>query len=259
MNNEGELNQRILSSIIKQNLSMLVDNAKEIEKNIKFKENISKIKNIDNSFLNSTKSNDNNLNDEKLEENEISQSIINNNNVQKLEEKSVYLKKIIFDLEQCYELHTPFHEEFNMKEEQINDEISKNIYNFYLSKDFDNCYNLWKKYDFQQLTNTSPERSFEMLSYLSKIRDRYKERMNLIDQINNRKANINEQKMRNNYIFDNKNEDRNESNLKLNESKYSQMTNDQLYKIKSEENEISLNNLRNKVKELKFKGNLLRK
>ena len=222
-------------------INALVENAKEIEN----KFFLSDDNNNNNAKIKNTQININNLNEEKTN---------NLNNEKKLLEREYRgLKYILNCIEKNYNLNCNFNEELKIseKEQNINEEISNKIYNLYITKNFNECYNLWEKYDFQMLIGFSPERSFDMLKYLNKIRDRYERRINILDSLN--KLNLNLLKGENNHqsiIYSNIN------NSNSNYINNSQITNSDIYNLKLSENEQFTKKLRKQIDNIKKMQNL---
>ncbi len=223
-------------------INALVENAKEIENKFFLSDdnnnnNHAKIKN--------TQININNLNEEKTN---------NLNNEKKLLEREYRgLKYILNCIEKNYNLNCNFNEELKIseKEQNVSEEASNEIYNLYITKNFNECYNLWEKYDFQMLIGFSPERSFDMLKYLNKIRDRYERRINILDSLN--KLNLNLLKGENNHqsiIYSNIN------NSNSNYINNSQITNSDIYNLKLSENEQFTKKLRKQINNNKKIQNL---
>ena len=174
----------------------------------------------------------------------------------KLECQKRCLKYILNNLEKNYNYNFVSHEELKDKtiEEKkciINEEISNNIIELYLSKKFYLCYNLWRKYDFQLLLGISEEKNFDMLNYLNKLRDRYDMRGSLIDRIKkiNTNNDINENKKTNimNQSYSHKLNTYNNSNFRQN----NQISNGEIYNLKVSENEQKLQALKNKINKKK--------
>jgi hypothetical protein len=172
--------KRNAEQIFLKDLSILLNNAKEIEKQIMKKEHQKEISNnkiihnIDNIDFNTQ----NSIRIERKNENIDQKS---------LERQLQGLKYILKSLEKNYDFISPYHDELNIShenEEKMTEEISNQIINLYVSKKFNSCYNLWRNFDFKMLIGVSPERSFDMLKYLNKLRDRYERRSNIIESIN---------------------------------------------------------------------------
>ena len=184
MNNFISYNNKEIKEgqILLNEINALVDNAQEIEKKY---------------FLpisNDQEEEAQNINEEKTK---------NFSNEKKLLERQYRgLKYILNCIEKNYNLNSiskDLYEEStisNKQVEKINEEISNKIYNLYITKNFNSCYNLWEKYDFHILIGFSPERSFDILKYLNKIRDRYERRKNALESLN--RLNVNLSKVENN-------------------------------------------------------------
>ena len=195
-NNDLLLNQKIINSIIGNNqdlnknktysqeliedITFLINNSKEIENLLSDKGRI----NPTNQFF---QNNNQHKVDMKYEEKifflEKQISKINNEKIQ-LENQIFELKNLMNQFQLNYASVSPLSEEENNllikpnKVEKINDEISEQINQLFSNKLFNECYELWKKYNFQLLTNLSNERSFEILVYLLKLKDRNNKKEN---------------------------------------------------------------------------------
>ena len=195
-NNDLLLNQKIINSIIGNNqdlnknktysqeliedITFLINNSKEIENLLSDKGRV----NPTNQFF---QNNNQHKVDMKYEEKifflEKQISKINNEKIQ-LENQIFELKNLMNQFQLNYASVSPLSEEENdllikpNKVEKINDEISDQINQLFSNKLFNECYELWKKYNFQLLTNLSNERSFEILVYLLKLKDRNNKKEN---------------------------------------------------------------------------------
>jgi hypothetical protein len=236
--------ERNAEQIFLKDLSTLLNNAKEIEKQIMKNEhqkeisNNNNIHNIDNIDFNSH----NNIRIERKNENIDKKS---------LERQLQGLKYILKSLEKNYDFISPYHDELNISHENGNnmtEEISKQIINLYISKKFNSCYNLWRNYDFKMLIGVSPERSFDMLKYLNKLRDRYERRSNIIESINKiNLSNLDNNNCTQSEYFSNSNFN-NISNYKNNNS---QINSSDIYNMKLNENEQFAQKLRKQIDSIK--------
>jgi hypothetical protein len=235
--------ERNAEQIFLKDLSTLLNNAKEIEKQIMKKEhqkeisNNKNIHNIDNIDFNTQ----NSIRIERKNENIDQKS---------LERQLQGLKYILRSLEKNYDFTSPYHDELNIShenEEKMTEEISNQIINLYVSKKFNSCYNLWRNFDFKMLIGVSPERSFDMLKYLNKLRDRYERRSNIIESINNiNLSNLDNDNTQSEY-FSNSNFN-NISNYKNNNS---QINSSDIYNMKLNENEQFAQKLRKQIDSIK--------
>ena len=243
MNNFISYNNKEIKEgqILLNEINALVDNAQEIEKKY---------------FLpisNDQEEEAQNINEEKTK---------NFSNEKKLLERQYRgLKYILNCIEKNYNLNSiskDLYEEStisNKQVEKINEEISNKIYNLYITKNFNSCYNLWEKYDFQILIGFSPERSFDILKYLNKIRDRYERRKNALESLN--RLNVNLSKVENNnqnnqsIVYSNIINNSNSNNINN-----SQMTYSDIYNLKLNENEQFTKKLRKQIDNIKKMQNL---
>ena len=257
-NNDILLNQKVINSIIKKDeninnnktysqeligdINLLIMNAKEIENCI-----------LDKGIINQTKQFNQNNNQHKIDmkyeekifflEKQISK--INNEKIQ-LENQILELKKLMNQFQLNYASFSHLSEEENdliikpNKVEKINDEVSEQINQLFSNKLFNECYELWKKYNFQLLTNLSNERSFEILVYLLKLKDRNNKKEN---KKNNEDININ----------NNLSDEARKKNCEIVEL----LSNIELYRVKLCESELKLNDLKNIINNLIEENNEL--
>ena len=231
--------------ILQKEINALVDNAKEIEKTLSLIQNqeqnrIQNENDIKKEFLNNMNK-INNLNKNN-----------NYNKDKKLLERQLRGLKYIFGLlEKNYYFTSPYHEDLKIMiedEEKMTEEISNQIINLYLSKNFTSCYNLWKKYNFKMLIGVSYERAFDMLKYLNKLRDRYENRAPIINSIN-----INNLP----HLDYNNNNNNNQSSLfsNIHDNSYyknnSQITSSDIYNMKLNQNEEFTKKLRRQIDNIK--------
>ena len=257
-NNDILLNQKVINSIINKDeninnnktysqeligdINLLIMNAKEIENCI-----------LDKGIINQTKQFNQNNNQHKIDmkyeekifflEKQISK--INNEKIQ-LENQILELKKLMNQFQLNYASFSHLSEEENdliikpNKVEKINDEVSEQINQLFSNKLFNECYELWKKYNFQLLTNLSYERSFEILVYLLKLKDRNNKKEN---KKNNEDININ----------NNLSDEARKKNCEIVEL----LSNIELYRVKLCESELKLNDLKNIINNLIEENNEL--
>ena len=257
-NNDLLLNQKIINSIIGNNqdlnknktysqeliedITFLINNSKEIENLLSDKGRI----NPTNQFF---QNNNQHKVDMKYEEKifflEKQISKINNEKIQ-LENQIFELKNLMNQFQLNYASVSPLSEEENdllikpNKVEKINDEISEQINQLFSNKLFNECYELWKKYNFQLLTNLSNERSFEILVYLLKLKDRNNKKEN---KKNNEDINI----------INNLSNEAKKKNCEIVEL----LSNIELYRVKLCESELKLNDLKNIINNLIEENNEL--
>jgi hypothetical protein len=245
--NEFNINtilEKNTEQVFLKDLSTLINNAKEIEKQIMKNENQKEISNKQNIHLitNIDFNTNNNIRIERKNENIDKKS---------LERQLQGLKYILKSLEKNYDFISPYHDELNISHENGNnmtEEISKQIINLYISKKFNSCYNLWRNYDFKMLIGVSPERSFDMLKYLNKLRDRYERRSNIIESINKiNLSNLDNNNCTQSEYFSNSNFN-NISNYKNNNS---QINSSDIYNLKLNENEQFTQKLREQIDSIK--------
>ena len=238
MNNFNSDNNKEIkeSQILLNEINALVNNAQEIENKY---------------FLP-------NSNDQEEEAQNINKENIKNFSDEKklLERQYRGLKYILNCIEKNYNLNSNSKDLYdesrisNKQEDKINEEISNKIYNLYITKNFNSCYNLWEKYDFQILIGFSPERSFDILKYLNKIRDRYERRKNTLESLN--RLNVNLFKVENNnqnnqsIVYSNIINNSNSNNINN-----SQMTSSDIYNLKLNENEQFTRKLRKQIDNIK--------
>ena len=257
-NNDLLLNQKIINSIIGNNqdlnknktysqeliedITFLINNSKEIENLLSDKGRV----NPTNQFF---QNNNQHKVDMKYEEKifflEKQISKINNEKIQ-LENQIFELKNLMNQFQLNYASVSPLSEEENdllikpNKVEKINDEISEQINQLFSNKLFNECYELWKKYNFQLLTNLSNERSFEILVYLLKLKDRNNKKEN---KKNNEDINI----------INNLSNEAKKKNCEIVEL----LSNIELYRVKLCESELKLNDLKNIINNLIEENNEL--
>ena len=235
MNDEQkDFNKEIKSDeIFQKEINLLIENAKEIEKQVFL---YSKKKEIE--------QNKHQKNNELIKDNLLENEKIDNNEQKSLERELRGLKYILGYLEKNYYFTSTYHKELSYENEQnMTEEISKQIINLYMTKHFNTCYNLWRKYDFKLLIGFSAERSFDMLKYLNKIRDRYENRVNAInklDLINSVQIN---QKYNKDFLLQNNN---------YNFQKDNQLINNEVFNSKLNENEQLIHKLKKQIENIKL-------
>ena len=257
-NNDLLLNQNIINSIIQNNeelnnnktysqaliedITFLINNSKEIENLISDKGRINPTKEF---FQNNNQHKVDMKYEEKIFFLEKQISKINNEKIQ-LENQIFELKNLMNQFQLNYASVSPLSEEENNllikpnKVEKINDEISDQINQLFSNKLFNECYELWKKYNFQLLTNLSNERSFEILVYLLKLKDRNNKKEN---KKNNEDINI----------INNLSNEAKKKNCEIVEL----LSNIELYRVKLCESELKLNDLKNIINNLIEENNEL--
>ena len=257
-NNDLLLNQNIINSIIQNNeelnnnktysqaliedITFLINNSKEIENLISDKGRINPTKEL---FQNNNQHKVDMKYEEKIFFLEKQISKINNEKIQ-LENQIFELKNLMNQFQLNYASVSPLSEEENdllikpNKVKKINDEVSDQINQLFSNKLFNECYELWKKYNFQLLTNLSNERSFEILVYLLKLKDR-----------NNKKENKKNNEDKN--IINNLSNEAKKKNCEIVEL----LSNIELYRVKLCESELKLNDLKNIINNLIEENNEL--
>ena len=245
--NEFNINvnlEKNTEQIFLKDLSTLINNAKEIENQIMKNEQQKQISNNNNIHLidKIDFNTNNNITIERKNENIDQKS---------LERQLQGLKYILRSLEKNYDFTSPYHDELNITHENgdnLTEEISKQIINLYISKKFNSCYNLWRNFDFKMLIGLSPERSFDMLKYLNKLRDRYERRINIIESINKiNLTNLDNNNCTQSEYFSNSNFN-NISNYKNNNN---QINSSDIYNLKLNENEQFTQKLRKQIDSIK--------
>ena len=242
MNDNNDDNNSQINNLFLKELNLLLKNAKEIEKDYAFlehkkeqsnfnltfgkNENLPTLQNIINNdkFQNRTFSNENkNLKELKTTlENKRSQK-------KSLERNRNILQNILVTLGNGYDSNFN-----NNYENNMTNEISNEILELYLSKNFDKSYNLWKQYNFMPLIGVSIERSFEILTYLNKIRDRFFDRKTIIEDLNKN-------------ILGNEDEIQYESNNER------VMSNSEIYKRKNNQNDNFVRQIKEQMEQIKTK------
>ena len=99
------------------------------------------------------------------------------------------LKQSLSNFEENYGYNSPYHDDIiNKKKEKkvskkLSIEISQKIYELYLKKYYNDCYDLWNIFELKPLLNISAKENFEMLRHLTKVRDEYLERKNILNNL----------------------------------------------------------------------------
>ena len=99
------------------------------------------------------------------------------------------LKNTIISFEENYGYISPYHDDIinKLKEKKGNqiltNEISQKIYELYQHKYYNDCYDLWNIFELKPLLNISAKENFEMLRHLTKVRDEYLERKNILNNL----------------------------------------------------------------------------
>ena len=144
-----------------------------------------------------------------------------------LETEIKNLKQTLSSFEENYGYISPYHDDIiNKKREKkvpqkITMDISEKIYELYKNKYYIDCYELWKLYNLKPLLNLSSKENFEILRHLTKIKDEYLQRKNILRNLDN--FNFLDD---NNYQFEtginfdlNKSDNKNKRNENIKESK----------------------------------------
>ena len=108
-----------------------------------------------------------------------------------LETEIKNLKQTLSSFEEKYGYLSPYHDDIiNKKKEKkvpqkITMDISEKIYELYKNKYYIDCYDLWSLYNLKPLLNLSPKENFEILRHLTKIKDEYLQRKNILNNLDN--------------------------------------------------------------------------
>ena len=238
--NNDDSNSQINNLFLKE-LNLLLNNAKEIEKDYSFLEHKKEQNNFNltfgkaENFQNLVNGNKNKIQNETFPKEKTNpkelQKVLENKKSQKkmLERNRNILQNIYTTLSNEYDSNFNYNCENN-----LTNELSNEIIELYLSKKFDKSYNLWKQYKFMPLIGVSSERSFEILAYLNKIRDRFFDRKEIIDDLN-------------------KNILENENDIKYGYKDEREMSNSEKYKIKNNENDNFVKQIKEQVEQIKTK------
>ena len=106
-----------------------------------------------------------------------------------LETEVKNLKQTLLSFEENYGYISPYHDDIiNKKNEKkvakkLTMEMSEKIYELYQQKYYNDCYDLWSLYDKKPLLNLSAKENFEVLRHLTKIRDEYLQRKNILNNL----------------------------------------------------------------------------
>ncbi len=99
------------------------------------------------------------------------------------------LKKSLSSFEETYGYNSPYHDDIIAKKNEkkvvkkITMEISQKIYELYQKKYYNDCYDLWNLFDMKPLLNLSSEENFEMLRHLTKVKDEYLKRKDILENL----------------------------------------------------------------------------
>ena len=61
--------------------------------------------------------------------------------------------------------------------------MSEKIFELYQQKYYNDCYDLWSLYDKKPLLNLSAKENFEVLRHLTKVKDEYLQRKNILNNL----------------------------------------------------------------------------
>ena len=106
-----------------------------------------------------------------------------------LESEVKNLKQSLFSFEENNGYISPYHDDIISKKKEkkvskkLTMEISEKIYELYQKKYYNDCYDLWSLYDRKPLLNLSAKENFEILRHLTKVRDEYLQRKNILDNL----------------------------------------------------------------------------
>ena len=106
-----------------------------------------------------------------------------------LENEIKNLKQSLTSFEETYGYNSPYHDDIMSKKNEkkvpkkITMEISQKIYELYQNKYYNDCYDLWNLFDMKPLLNLSAKENFEILRHLTKVRDEYINRKNILDNL----------------------------------------------------------------------------
>ena len=108
-----------------------------------------------------------------------------------LETEVENLKISLTSFEENYGYVSPYHDDIinKLKEKKqshnLTIEISQKIYELYQKKYYNDCYDLWSIFGFKPLPYLSPEENYEILRHLTKVRDDFCRRKNLLKNLEN--------------------------------------------------------------------------
>ena len=106
-----------------------------------------------------------------------------------LESEVKNLKQSLFSFEENNGYISPYHDDIIRKKKEkkvskkLTMEISEKIYELYQKKYYNDCYDLWSLYDRKPLLNLSAKENFEILRHLTKVRDEYLQRKNILNNL----------------------------------------------------------------------------
>ena len=106
-----------------------------------------------------------------------------------LETEVKNLKQTLSYFEENNGYISPYHDDIiNKKKEKkvpkkITVDISEKVYELYKNKYYLDCYDLWSLYNMKPLLNLSSKENFEMLRHLTKIKDEYLQRKNILNNL----------------------------------------------------------------------------
>ena len=216
-----------------EDLTYLISNSKQIENMLLLNdENYSSYVTSNNIIDQKTKS----YYEEKIFVLEKEISNLNDQKI-KLEKSFNEIKTMLSQFDVKYASFSSTFFEDDEKDEQppqrkkINYEISNKIIHLYTNKLFNEASELWKLYNFSPLLGVSLERSYEIMVYLTKMKDRQIKKIMSVNSSINR---------------DNSEEEAKKKNCEIVEL----LTKNEFYQYKLDEREIQLNDLRNRLKGL---------
>ena len=106
-----------------------------------------------------------------------------------LESEINNLKQSLSSFEENYGYNSPYHDDIMRKKKEkklpkkLTMELSQKIYELYQNKYYNDCYELWNLFDLKPLLNISSKENFEILRHLTKVRDEYINRKNILDNL----------------------------------------------------------------------------
>ena len=106
-----------------------------------------------------------------------------------LESEIKNLKQTLLSFEENYGYISPYHEDIINKkkekkgEKKLTMEMSEKIFELYQQKYYNDCYDLWSLYDKKPLLNLSAKENFEVLRHLTKVKDEYLQRKNIVNNL----------------------------------------------------------------------------
>ena len=106
-----------------------------------------------------------------------------------LENEINNLKQSLSSFEEKYGYNSPYHDDILQKKKEkkvpkkLTIELSQKIYELYQNKYYNDCYELWNLFDMKPLMNLSPKENFEILRHITKVRDEYINRKNILDNL----------------------------------------------------------------------------